>query len=66
MISNLANIPEPLHRAVNDYLDQHTEWDRDRVFTASLALFLMQNGGSSQAVSEIYLSSLFDQPEVAA
>ncbi|MEO1620680.1 MAG: DUF2811 domain-containing protein [Cyanobacteria bacterium J06632_3] len=35
-------------------------WSQDRLFCASLALFLMQNGSPEPHISRLYLDSLFN------
>lgn len=64
-VSLLVEIPEDLHVSLQSYLDSHAAWSHERLFSASLALFLMQNGESTQEVSRIYLDSLFGQAKVA-
>ncbi|MEM9116904.1 MAG: DUF2811 domain-containing protein [Cyanobacteria bacterium P01_F01_bin.56] len=59
-VSLLIEVPEPLHEALQDYLDAHPDWDQDRVFAAALSLFLMQNGSQSRGVRSIYVDTLFD------
>lgn len=69
-VSILAEIPEELHVALSCYLENHTNWDQDRLFTAALSLFLLQNkeGGSmtanlsSQQAARVYLDSVFQYP----
>ena len=61
-VSIVAEIPEELHEALKDYLEVHPDWDLNRVFAASLSLFLLQNGESDRRVSRVYLSALFRQP----
>lgn len=66
-ISILAEIPEELHESLKNYLETHPEWDQDRVFSAALSLFLLQNGNSStpeasksyRQAARVYLESLF-------
>ncbi|MEL6248339.1 MAG: DUF2811 domain-containing protein [Cyanobacteria bacterium J06554_6] len=58
-VSLLVEIPEELHTSLRSYLDTNSTWNQDRLFCASLALFLMQNGMSNQQVSRLYLDSLF-------
>jgi Protein of unknown function (DUF2811) len=66
-ISILAEIPEELHETLGGYLETHPDWDQDRVFSAALSLFLLQNGncetaGSSRSyrsAAKVYLNSLF-------
>jgi hypothetical protein len=59
MVSILAEIPEPLHESLKGYLETHPDWDQDRVFSAALSLFLLQNNGSDRSVARVYLDSLF-------
>ncbi len=66
-VSILTEIPEALHESLQGYLDTHPDWDQDRVLTAALSLFLLQNGTSdtSEALqscrqaARLYLESLF-------
>lgn len=69
-ISILAEISEDLHGALSGYLENHANWDQDRLFAAALSLFLLQNeeGGSittsllSQQAARVYLDSVFQHP----
>jgi hypothetical protein len=62
-ISLLTEIPLDLHRSLRDYLDAHPDWDQDRVFTAALSLFFIQDQEHSPPVidrldeREIYINS---------
>ncbi|HEY9646217.1 MAG TPA: DUF2811 domain-containing protein [Chroococcidiopsis sp.] len=66
-VSILAEIPEELHESLKSYLETHPDWDQDRVFSAALSLFLLQNGGGETADSSrayrrtarVYLDTLF-------
>ena len=40
-VSILAEIPEELHESLRNYLENHPNWDQDRVFAAALSLFLL-------------------------
>jgi hypothetical protein len=60
-ISMLSEIPEELHGSLSDFLDKHPDWDQDRVFSAAISLFLLQNGRKNRATSRIYLDTLFDK-----
>lgn len=57
-VSILVEIPEALHESLTTYLEQHPDWDQDRLMTAALSLFLLQNRNDRQA-AQIYLDSLF-------
>jgi hypothetical protein len=69
-VSILAEIPEDLHESLKKYLENHPTWDQDRVFSAALSLFLLQNEDSRlsqpsqtyQACARVYLETLFQQP----
>jgi len=57
-----VKIPEELKPAIAAYLDQHPGWDGDRLIAAALALYLMQNTGTtstSPVVKQVYLSTTF-------
>ena len=58
-VSILAEIPEDLYQAFQSYLERSPSWDQERVFTAALSLFLLQNGERDVNVSRVYLDSLF-------
>lgn len=66
-VSMLAEIPEVLHESLKSYLESHPDWDQDRVFTAALSLFLLQNGGGNtpeasrgyRKAAQVYLETLF-------
>lgn len=60
-VSILAEIPEDLHATLKRYLSTHPDWDQDRVFTAALSLFLLQNGDTDRRAARIYLNSLFQR-----
>ncbi|WP_204141098.1 DUF2811 domain-containing protein [Halomicronema sp. CCY15110] len=59
-ISMLSEIPEDLHDSLSVFLEKHPDWDQDRVFSAAISLFLLQNGKRDSATSRIYLDTLFD------
>ncbi|MGK7923930.1 MAG: DUF2811 domain-containing protein [Spirulina sp.] len=67
-VSILAEIPEDLHQSLKTYLDCHPNWDQDRVFSAALSLFLLQNNNADEPVRDaqnyracarVYLETLF-------
>ena len=58
-VSILTEIPEQLHESLKNYLESHPTWDQDRVFTAALSLFLLQNGNGDRRAARVYLESLF-------
>jgi len=66
-VSILAEVPESLHESLSHYLESHPDWDQDRVFSAALSLFLLQNGTSTtldatrsyRHTARVYLDALF-------
>ena len=63
MISAVIEVPETLHDAVGKYLDSRPDWDRDRVVTAALGMFLIQqNQESNPDVLRAFLNAMI--PEV--
>lgn len=67
-ISILSEIPEDLHESLSNYLETHPDWNCDRVFSAALSLFLLQNGTSTnleanrnyRRTTRVYLDALFE------
>ena len=70
-ISLFVEIPETLHQSLATFLDNRPEWDQDRVFSAAISLFLLQNRlpgqgsddlrsvGDHRQAARIYLDALF-------
>ncbi|MBD2452384.1 DUF2811 domain-containing protein [Nostoc sp. FACHB-152] len=66
-VSILTEIPAPLHECLKDYLQQHPDWDENRVLTAAVSLFLLQNAQGDacgnpfgqRRVAQVYLETLF-------
>ena len=65
-ISVITEIPEDLHQSLKGYLDQNPTWDQDRVITAALAKFLLnEDNGLKLSSNEdwkcirVYLQSNF-------
>jgi hypothetical protein len=64
-VSIESEIPAPLHNSLNHFLEQCPEWSHDRVVTAALSLFLLQNRMTNdKQTARIYLDSLFKVPVV--
>jgi hypothetical protein len=68
-VSVEAEINNELHKSLLKYLDCHPYWDLNRVFNASLCLFMMQNWCAENGLeqkdydicSRVYLNSIFDE-----
>ncbi len=61
-VSIFVEIPETLHESLIGFLDNRPDWDQDRVFSAAVSLFLLQNRNSTdRQAARIYLDSLFQR-----
>ncbi|WP_193198656.1 DUF2811 domain-containing protein [Nostoc sp. MG11] len=58
-VNILTAIPESLHESLKVYLEQHPDWDENRVVTAAISLFLLQHGDGDRRVAQVYLETLF-------
>jgi hypothetical protein len=57
-VSAIADIPEALYEALNQFIEERGDWDRDRLFTAALCMFLIQQGKqNNQTVKTIYMEA---------
>lgn len=63
-VSIFTEIPETLHESLKNYLETHPDWDENRVLTAALSLFLLQNGDSDRRAARVYLETLFHHSTV--
>ncbi|MBD0261399.1 MAG: DUF2811 domain-containing protein [Tolypothrix sp. Co-bin9] len=63
-VSIFTEIPETLHESLKIYLESHPDWDQNRVLTAALSLFLLQNGDSDRRAARVYLETLFHNCQV--
>jgi hypothetical protein len=68
-ISLFVEIPETLHHSLGMFLDHRPDWDQDRVFSAAISLFLLQNRapeqGTDRQAARIYLDALFNRSQQA-
>ena len=42
-VSLVAEIPDSLHKELQEFLDTQSDWDFDQLLTAAISLFLRQN-----------------------
>ena len=59
MLSALAELPAPLSQHLQTFVEQRPDWTQERILSSALALFLLQNGVSDRAVSQVYLQAMF-------
>ena len=59
VISFVSEIPSPLKKAMETFIDSHPSWDQYRLVKAALAGFLIQNGIESRAITRLYIDNMF-------
>ena len=68
-ISVEAEIDSEIYKSLAKYLDCHPYWDLNRVFNASLSLFMMQNWSQDngrekqdyETCTRVYLNNIFQE-----
>jgi len=58
-IDSIVQLESVLVDGICRYLDNHHGWDHDRVVNAAVAMWLMQQHGSSPDVVRVYLDKTF-------
>ena len=58
-VSLETELSETLYRTMKDFVLNNPTWDQYKLINSALATFLVQNGCTDNAVSEIYLNQLF-------
>jgi hypothetical protein len=58
--SLLVELPDELHKDCLSFLDQHPDWDQERMFTAAISLFLLQLGVNSPVPGECFVGAMGD------
>ena len=53
------DLPEEILEQLQTFLLERPGWTQARVLQSALSLFLLQNGVSSRAVSQLYLQAMF-------
>ncbi|MGK7944756.1 MAG: DUF2811 domain-containing protein [Microcystaceae cyanobacterium] len=70
-VSILAEIPEELHNSLTKYIEDHPNWDLERVFAIALSSFLLQSEDASsipssdhyRSCARVYLETLFHESD---
>ncbi len=58
-VSLETELSETLYNTMKDFVLSNPTWDQYKLINSALATFLVQNGCTDDAVSEIYLNQLF-------
>ena len=59
-ISLEAEVPEALYVGMKDFISSNEKWDQSKLVSSAIANFLFQNGSDDRAVTEKYLSDIFN------
>jgi hypothetical protein len=65
-IFSTGELPDPITQHLKTFAAQRPEWTQERILRSALALFLLQNGVSDRAVSQVYLQAMFGNVYVPA
>ncbi len=61
LISFLAEVPTPLKKAMEAFIETHPNWDQYRLIQAALSGFLVQSGVESRAINRMYCENMFSK-----
>ncbi len=59
IISFKCDLHENLQKAMQEFIDQHPNWDQYRIIQAAIAGFLMQKGFDSRDLTRLYVGNMF-------
>ena len=59
-ISLEAEVPEVLYVGMKDFISSNEKWDQSKLISSAIANFLFQNGSEDRAITEKYLSDIFN------
>ena len=59
VISFKCELQENLQNAMNDFVEQHPNWDQYRILQAAIAGFLMQKGFQNRDLTRLYVGNMF-------
>ena len=59
VISFKCELQENLQNAMNEFLEEHPNWDQYRILQAAIAGFLMQKGFQNRDLTRLYIGNMF-------
>ena len=59
VISFKCELPVNLQKALNDFVEDHPNWDQYRILQAAIAGFLMQKGFQNRDLTRLYIGNMF-------
>ena len=59
VISFKCELQENLQNAMNQFVEEHPNWDQYRIIQAAIAGFLMQKGFQNRDLTRLYIGNMF-------
>ena len=59
IISFKCDLHDNLQKAMQEFIDQHPNWDQYRIIQAAIAGFLMQKGFDNRDLTRLYIGNMF-------
>ena len=59
IISFKCELHENLQQAMNEFVEEHPNWDQYRILQAAIAGFLMQKGFQNRNLTRLYIGNMF-------
>ncbi len=59
IISFKCDLHENLQQAMNNFVEDHPNWDQYRILQAAIAGFLMQKGLQNRDLTRLYIGKMF-------
>ena len=59
IISFKCELHGKLQEAMNDFVEDHPNWDQYRILQAAIAGFLMQKGFQNRDLTRLYIGNMF-------
>ena len=59
VISFKCELQENLQIAMNEFVEEHPNWDQYRILQAAIAGFLMQKGFQNRDLTRLYVGNMF-------
>ena len=59
VISFKCELQENIQNAMNEFVEEHPNWDQYRIIQAAIAGFLMQKGFQNRDLTRLYIGNMF-------
>ena len=58
VVSFKCELPDNLQKAMNEFVEEHPNWDQYRILQAAIAGFLMQKGFQNRDLTRLYIGNM--------